>query len=89
MRALSQGYSRQQTFTSLMNIPKPMTANNYDKIVQKIKTVVKEVAKDTMKGASNELHEAASTDNNTAIDTAVSCDCSWQQRGFSSLKMVL
>ena len=33
MRAIGQGYSGLETFTSLMNFPKPDTANNYDKII--------------------------------------------------------
>ena len=32
MRAIGQGYSELETFTSLLNLPEPVTANNYDKI---------------------------------------------------------
>ena len=31
-RALGQGHSGLQTFTSLMNMPQPITAANYDKL---------------------------------------------------------
>ena len=44
MRACGQGHPGLETFTSLMNLPKPMTINNYDKIVSIIATKVKEVA---------------------------------------------
>ena len=33
MRACGQGHAGIETFTSLMNMPRPMTANNYDKII--------------------------------------------------------
>ena len=35
MRAIGKGYSELETFTSLMNLPKPVTANNYDKVFNK------------------------------------------------------
>ena len=35
MRAIGQGYSG-LTFTSLLNLPKPVTANNYDKIINRL-----------------------------------------------------
>ena len=38
-RALGQGYSGLQKFTSLMNMPQPMTAVNYDKLISKISAV--------------------------------------------------
>ena len=38
-----------------MNVPKPMTANNYDKIMNRLNTVAKEVANETMRDASKDL----------------------------------
>ena len=89
MRACGQGYAGLQTFTSLMNIPKPMTANNYDKIILKLSTAAKEVAEETMKEACEELRQAPSSDTSSVIDTDVSCDGTWQRRGFSSLNGVV
>ena len=47
MRSCGQGYSGFSRFVSLMDMPKPMTANNYNKIVIKLTNAVKSVAEDT------------------------------------------
>lgn len=67
-------------FTSLMNLSKPVTSNNFDKIVDRLVVVTKEIAEETMQEAATELK----TDANVAY-VAVSCDGSWQRRGYSSL----
>ena len=38
-----------------MNVPKPMTANNYDKIMNRLNTVAKEVANETMRDTSKDV----------------------------------
>ena len=69
-----------------MNLPKPMTANNYDKIVNRLNVVAKEVANETIRFASEDLLSKCNDPNDdTVIDTAVSCDGRWQKRGYSSL----
>ena len=76
--------------TALMNLPKPMTANNYDKIVNRLNNVAKEVANETMKDASEDLLSKSKNPNDdTVIDSAVSCDGSRQKRGYFSLNGVL
>ena len=40
MRSLGQGYSGIKRFTSLMDMPQAMKANNYDKVIDNLKTVV-------------------------------------------------
>ena len=90
MRACGQGYAGLEKLTAIMNLPKPMTANNYDKIVNRINIVVKEVANETMRDASEDvLSKSKDPSDNTVIDTAVSCDCSRQKRGYSSLNGVV
>ena len=44
MRACDQGYAGLEKFVSLMNLPKPMTCNNYDKIINKLIVATKGVA---------------------------------------------
>ena len=87
MRACGQGYAGLENFLSLMNLPKPMTPNNYDKIVNRLITVTKDAADKTMQDACNELRGDSTT--NSTTDTAVSCDGSWQRRGYSSLNGVV
>ena len=47
MSSSGQGFSGIEKFSNLMDMPKPMTKNNYDKIVKKFVTV-SEVANETM-----------------------------------------
>ena len=48
MMACGQGYAGLEKFVSLMNLPKPMTSNNYDKSVTKLIAATKEIAETTM-----------------------------------------
>ena len=47
MRSSGKGFSGIEKFANLMDVPKPMTKNSYDKIVKKFVTV-SEVANETM-----------------------------------------
>ena len=55
MRAYEEGYAGLERLTALMNLPRPMTANNYDKIVDRLNVVVKKVSNETMGDASEDL----------------------------------
>ena len=73
-----------------MNLPKPITGNNYDKTVNRLNIVVNEVANETIRDASEDLFSKSKDPNNdTVIDTALSSDGSWQKRGYSSLNGVV
>ena len=56
MRAYGQGFSRLENFTSLMNIPKPITKNNYNKLIitasESAKILAKELLMLSMKSLS-------------------------------------
>ena len=54
-KACEQGYVGLEKLTAIMNLPKPVTAKNYDKIVSRLKFVAKEVANETMRDASEDL----------------------------------
>ena len=41
MRACGQGFSGLEKFTSLMNIPRPMAKNNYNKLIKLSLNVLK------------------------------------------------
>ena len=85
MRAIRQGYSGLETFTSLVNLPKPVTANNYDKIINRLVKTTKAVADITMQDACEELRAAS----DAIKDVEVSSDGTWQPRGYSSLNGVV
>ena len=50
-----------------------------------MKGACKEVAKETMTEASVHIHKIKSVQPSVITDVAVSCDGSWQRRGFSSM----
>ena len=86
MRAVGQGYSGLKNFTSLMNLPKPVTANNHDKIINKLVKAIMAVAETTMQDACEELR----ADSSHAIkDVEESSDGTCQRRGYSSLNGVV
>ena len=91
MRACGQDYAGLEKLTALMNLPKPMmTVNNYDKIVNRLNVVAKKVANEIMRDASEDLLSKSKNPNDdTVIDTTVSCDGSWQKRGYSSLNGIV
>ena len=84
MRAIGQLYSGLQTFTSLMNLPKPVTADNYYKIINRLVKTTKAVADITMQDAREELR--ADSSSNAIKDVEVSSDGTWQRRGIFLIK---
>ena len=48
MHAIGQGYSDIERFFSIINMPKPMTKNNYNKHVNSLCTAISQVVEDTM-----------------------------------------
>ena len=90
MRACGKGYAGLEKLTALLNLPKHMTANKYDRKVNRLNVVAKEVPNETIKDASEDLLSKSKDPNyDTVIDTAVSCDGSWQKRGYFSLNGVV
>ena len=55
MRTIGQGYSGLEIFTSLMNLPKLVTVNNYDKIINRLIKTTKALADIIMQGRCEEL----------------------------------
>ena len=70
MRALGQGYSAVKNFTSLMNMPNPMTANNYDKIIGNVTVVVKSIARQIMRDACDDIKNKNTDMENGVTDIA-------------------
>ena len=87
MRAIGQGYAGLESLTSLMNLPKPVTANNYDKLIYRLVKTTKVVADITMQDTCEKLRADSSSD--AIKDVEVSSDGTWQHRGYSSLNGVV
>ena len=84
MRTCGQGYAGLEKFTALMDMPKPMTAKNYDKAVKAITKKVKSVAEETLQDAATDFKNNLADNSDGIYDASVSCDGTWQRRGHSS-----
>lgn len=85
MRSIGQGHASIKKFTALMNMPAPMTVKNYDKVVKTMAKVVEGVAKQTMSEAAHDLKlTKGQHSGDGVVDVPVTCDGSWQRRGFAS-----
>ena len=83
-------FSGLEKFCSVMNLPKPMTRCNYDKLSNLLRDAVKSVAETIMKDAAQTIRANINVnDDDIQVDTGVSVDGSWQRRGFSSLNGVV
>ena len=54
MRAIEKGYSPLKRLCGYLDLPEPMTVNNYDKLSKSIKAVTKNVTERSMLDASRE-----------------------------------
>ena len=85
MRACGQGYAGMEKYCTLMNMPKLITQNNYNKIVTTIVYSVKDVAEETFQDAATEIRIKKSAASDQVLDMGVSNNGSWQRRGYSSM----
>ena len=90
MRSNGIGFSGLEIFCSVMNLPKPMTRCNYDKLSNLLRDAVKSVAETNMKNADQTIRAKINVnDDDIQVDTGVSVGGSWQRRGFASLNGVV
>ena len=93
LRSVGVGFNGLEKVCGILNLPKPMTRNNYDNISNVLKDSAKCVAEKSMQNAVNELTTfqriSYTTADGPVIDIGVSVDGSWQRRGYSSLNGVI
>ena len=93
MRKIGKGHTALNAFCGFMNISPPMQTKAFYDIQSKIYNAYEQVANSSMVNAADEYRksdEICENDNNDAIvDIAVSCDGTWQKRGYSSLNGVV
>ena len=82
MRSIGVGLAVTKTFLSLMNLP-PVKCAAYNKLQKKMHLSVKDVATEVMQDEVEEIREGGGDDEIT--DVSISCDGTWQKRGFTSL----
>ena len=77
MSACEQGFAGVERFAVFLNMPKPMTANNYEKNSDKIKEAVRHIPEKTMYDAASEINFKLAANDDTIVNTAIS-DGTWQ-----------
>ena len=86
-REIGKGHSGLETFCGYMNMPPPMAETTYNETVKFMLHPIYVVAAQNMKDAGKEIRREIldDYDENAVCDAAVSCDGSWQRRGYGSL----
>nr|XP_047122595.1 uncharacterized protein LOC124806069 [Hydra vulgaris] len=90
-REIGRGRDAMLTFTSIMNMPPPLSKPSFDCINSKLYDAYKSVAEQSMKNAAMEARRILKPDSNMndVIDCGISIDGTWQRRGYSSLNGVV
>ena len=83
-RQIGSGYTHLKTLCCFLNMPEPMTSDNYDNISNILKDSAKVVAENSMSVAATELRGS-----NETGDVGVSVDGTWQRKGFTSMNGVV
>ena len=70
---------------SILDLPLPVSTNVYTMYVEEIEIKAKLQAGESMKQARHEVRSwYGAKDDSSTVDILVSCDGTWQRRGFSS-----
>jgi len=85
MRSIGQGHASIKRFCTHMNMPPPLHFKAYRASNIALSRAAKSVATTTMKEAADELHQNKGQPDNQITQCSVSCDGTWQRRGYSSL----
>ena len=84
MRNLGIGHDGLESFCMHMNMNKPMTRNNYSKLIDSLHTEYMNEAEESMKSAAEEVKA-----KEQSTDIAASFDGSWQKPGHTSLNGIV
>ena len=79
MRAIGVGYAPLKKSCCYLNMPEPMSSDNYDNISKTVKDVTKVAVEKSMADAVKEVKGKSEV-----AETSVSVDGTWQKRGFVS-----
>jgi len=78
-------YSDLSTFFAMLDLPSPVARCTYSLYIKNILDGSVSAAEKSMEGARKQVRELAGASSDEIIDVLVSCDGTWQRRGFSSL----
>ena len=85
MRTVGCGAASAERFCGLMNMPPIPTSEPYAEHNKALLKVAKDVCYETMNDAAKEIHVLQNKQDDEVADCGISCDGTWQRRGFSSL----
>lgn len=91
-REIGRGYEAIKTFSTILNMPPPMTKTAYKKTLAAMHIAYIKTSNSSMQKAANEIRKNVLQerfDEGTIVDTRVSLDGSWQRRGYASLNGVV
>ena len=90
MREIGKGHTALEKLCGFMNLTPPMKKNAFNKMQKTLYAAYKDVAEQSMNEASAELREddGVTLDENGVGEITVSCDGTWQRRGYSSFNGV-
>ena len=76
-------YAGLRMFFGMLDLPMPVSKNVHTMHVQEIEKQAKLQAEDSMSRAREEVRRLYGTEGGDVVDVLVSCDGTWQKRGFS------
>ena len=85
MRSVGCGAAAAERFCGLMNMPPIPRCSVFGAHNKALLKAAKEVCCETMTDAAKEIHTLKEKSENEVADCGISCDGTWQRRGFSSL----
>ena len=86
-REIGRGHEAMKTFSSMMNMPKPLAIASFNDINNNLHQTYIDTALDSMKSAANEVRTSIKpgASESEMVDCHVSVDGSWHKRGHSSM----
>ena len=85
LRTVGQGASSAKRLCGIMDMPPPPKPNAYDRHNKALLKATKTVATNVMAEAGREIHGLKPVQEDGIAHCGVSCDGTWQRRGYSSL----
>ena len=87
MRTIGKGYAGARKLCAIMNMPSPPTEKAFIFNSRVIGRHVKIIAEESMKKAGQDVYALKSQETSSAtgpVNCGISCDGTWQKRGYSS-----
>ena len=85
LRSMGCGHTAAKRICGLMNMPTPPRPTPYARHNKELLKAVEQVSMETMASAAKDLHDLKPDFKDGLVKCGVSCDGTWQTRGFASL----